>query len=120
MIFVLIVIQTLIIHIRRFNNIYIIQNVSGYDQEICQQKDRFHKLTHYIKRQKTQVSMTRKCHKHRRKTNHDTVRMRHKTLTVTRQLEHNQNKATNSLFLSEIIAKLEKTHSTTLENNYQT
>ena len=53
------------------------------------------------------MSMTRKCHNHR--PIHGTRRKRHRTLTATWQQEDNECKATSSLFLSEMIAKLEMT-----------
>ena len=44
---------------------------------------------------------------------HGTIRKRHRTLKATRMQEDNESEVTSSLFLSEIMAKPEKTLSTT-------
>ena len=49
---------------------------------------------------------SRKCHNHR--PTHDTARKRHRTITVTQQQANNLIKASSSLILSEMIAKLEE------------
>ena len=60
-----------------------------------------------------QASLTRKCHNHRTQTY-----SRHSE-EETWQQEDNQNKATTHIFLSEMIAKIERTLSTALQNKNQ-
>ena len=51
---------------------------------------------------------------------HCTMRRGHRTITVTRRQEDKQSKATSSLFLIKLIAKLAMTLSTTQQNIEQT
>ena len=63
-------------------------------------------LVHSIK----QMSMIWKCPITYHRPTHGTIRRRHRTLTATQQQGQNKSKAICFLFLSEMIAKLGRTH----------